>query len=357
MATPGDYLDEADLKAIAAGGFVNEDLMQKIQDSSEGIKPVFLPMLPTVPVKNSYKEWNEDELDAPSDSSVISGSDATVANQTMPNAKRLGNHCQTNIKVVAASTRARNVDAVTSDPLEYRTRRKMLELRRDQEWRSLGNQASVADNGNNTKGVTAGMGAWIKTHRYSGTGGAAGGFNTSTKVVDTITPGEGRKLTVALVRTAVQDIYEEGAGENGLVIMSTPTIIKGLSQALRADSTFNFVQPTANISGTQATTQVAQGWTDKAITDFGVTLSLVANRLQPTYASGDGTPKTVANVFIFDMNYLARGHLQDVKVEPLAKVGLSDRRQLSVDWMTICLLERAQACIGDIDPTLAVTAT
>lgn len=348
MATPGDYLDAADLAAIDAGGFINEDLMQEIQDSSEGIKPVLLDMIPTVPVSNSHKTWLEDELEAPTDSSVISGADATVANQTMPNAARVGNHAQTNVKVVAVSERAQNVDtAGMSSALDYRTRRKLLELKRDVEYRFLGNQASVADTGDAVKGVTAGLGAWIATNSYSGTGGAPGGYDPNTGLVAAPTVGYARSISLDLIRDAVKAIYDAGGGENGLVLMSVPGVIKEISEALRTDGTYNFVSPVANISGTQAETQVAQGWTDQAITDFGIRLKLVPNRLQPTYTSAGG--QDVANLYILDTNYLAKGFLHDFKVEPLAKVGLSHRRLLSVDWMTVCKLERVQAVIRDID--------
>lgn len=354
MATPGDYLDADDLKDIALGGFINEDFMRKIQDASVGVKPVLLDMIPTVPVSNPKKSWPEDQLDAPSDSSVISGSDATLAAQTMPSAVRVQNHAQTNVKVVGVTERAQNVDSVTGNTLAYRTMRKLLELKRDVEYRVLGNQASVEDNGDNTKGVTAGLGAWIKTNSYSGATGAAGGYNSGTGLVAAPTPGNKRALTATLIRTGIQAIYEAGGAENGLVIMSIPTVIKKLSEFLRTDNTYNFVRPVANISGTSAETQVAQGWTDEAITDFGVRLKLVANRLQPTYTAAD--TGTVANVFILDTDYLAKGFLHDYKVEPLAKVGLSHRRMLSVDWMSLCLLERVQAVVRDVDPTLAVTA-
>src|SRR5690606_25020692 len=92
-----------------------------------------LPMLETVSVSNSYKEWPQDELASPTDSRVVSGSDAGVVTETMPNAVRLGNHAQTNLKVVNVSERALNVSVVTGNVLEYKTRRKMLELQRDME--------------------------------------------------------------------------------------------------------------------------------------------------------------------------------------------------------------------------------
>jgi hypothetical protein len=46
----------------------------------------------------------------------------------------------------------------------------------------------------------------------------------------------------------------------------------------------------------------------------------------------------------------------DGKLSRLAKVGLSDRKMLHVDWMVKAKLERANFIIRDIDPTVAVVA-
>jgi hypothetical protein len=351
MAAPADYLDTVNLKAIAAGGFVNEDVLQKIQDASTGVKPIFLDMIGRSPISNSYTEWTEDKLEAPDvANAAISGADAVVANQTMSSAARVGNHTQISTKVVAVTERAQNTDVIgQSDALGYRTMRKLLELKRDVEAIALSNQASVADNNNNVAGKSAGLGAFIKTHSYSGASGAAGGFNNSTKVVTAPTPGNRRTATLAQVRTAIGALYEEGVGENGLVVMSTPSIIAGLSEKLRTDASGNFVQPTANIQGSgSAVDQYAQGWTNAFVTDFGIRCKLVPNRLMTTYTSADS--HAVGNLFIFDPDYLALGFLHDFKVEPLAKIGLSHRRLLSTDWALKVLLEKACAVIRDINP-------
>lgn len=347
MATPADYLDTADLKNIAAGGFVREDVLAKIQDASTGIKPVFVDMIGRSPVSNSYSEWSEDALEDPDTANaVVSGADATVAAQAMPNAARVGNHAQTSIKLAAVSERAQNTNNLQSDALGYRTMRKLMELKRDVEAISLSDQASVADDGATVAGNSAGLGAWIKTHSFSGVGGSAGGFNNSTKVVDAPTPGTPRSIALADIRTAIAELYDEGVGENGLVVMSTPAVIAAVSEALRTDESGNFVSPVANISGTEGQIQYAQGWTSQFITDFGVRCKLVANRLQPTVDDGYDE---VANLYIFDPDFLALGFLHDFKVEPLAKIGLSHRKMLSVDWTLKVLLERACAVIRDVD--------
>ena len=348
MAAPADYLDTHDLKQIAAGGWVREDVLQKIQDASTGVKPVFLDMIGRSPVSNSYTEWPEDKLPDPDTANaVVSGSDASIGNQTLPNAKRVGNHCQTSVKVVAVSERAENTDNVgMSSLLAYDTMRKLLALKRDVEAISLSNQVSRADDNNTNAGLSGGLGAWIKTHEIAG--GTGGGFNTSTKVLNAVVPGNAYSTSLADLRQLIGELYEEGVGENGLVVMSRPSIIAAISEALRTDESGNFVKPVANIQGSgSAVDQYAQAWTNAFVTDFGIRCKLVANRLQPTYESDD--TETVANVYIFDPDYLALGFLHDFKVEPLAKIGLSHRRLLSVDWTLKVMLERACAVIRDVD--------
>lgn len=353
-AAPADYLDWADLQDIAADGFVNEDLIQEVFDSSTGIQPVIMPMMPTVPVSNAYKSWPQDELEDPADSRVVSGADAAVVAETMSKAIRLGNHAQTNRKVVNVTTRARNVSSVTGDILEYRTRRKILELFRDMETHLMGVVGSIEDDNNTTPGRTASIGAFLTSNVDFGAGGAAGGFQTGTKIVNSITGGTARTATLGLVRDIVQGIYEAGGAASGeLIATSTPGVIKAFSEAVRSDTSGNFVQPVANITGDgRGTNQTAQGWTDRVYTDFGIALRLVPNRLQLPYnpaTLANGKSETNAVLYFLDMEFLAKGFLHDVRVEPLAKLGLSDRRQISADWMNLVLLERAMGAIFDID--------
>jgi hypothetical protein len=353
-AAPADYLDWADLASIDADGFVNEDLIQEVFDSSTGIQPVIMPMLTTVPVSNAYKSWPQDELEAPADSRVVSGADAAVVADSLANAIRLGNHAQTNRKVVNVTTRARNVSAVTGDVLEYRTRRRILELFRDMETHLMGVVGSVEDDNNATAGRTAALGAFLTSHVLFGAGGSAGGFQTGTKLVDDITGGTAFTPTLTNVRDIVQGIYEDGGASSGeLIVTSTPGVIKSFSEAVRTDSSGNFVSPVANIAGDgKGVNQTAQGWTDHVYTDFGIKLRLVPNRLQlpydPTTLAND-VAETNAVMYFLDTEFLAKGFLHDVRVEPLAKLGLSDRRQISADWMSLVLLERAMGAIYDID--------
>jgi hypothetical protein len=88
-------------------------------------------------------------------------------------------------------------------------------------------------------------------------------------------------------------------------------------------------------------------------TDFG-TLKLVPNRLQKTHVDSGSTQ--VADVFILDPSYLSLSYLKGYRTEDLAKTGLAENKQMSVDWTLKVLTEKSHAIIGDINPASAVTA-
>jgi hypothetical protein len=358
-AAPADYLDVSDLKSVAAGGLVREDVLDEIFDISD-IPTVFLDMIGTDGFSNPYSEWTEDKLAAPSlTNRRVSGSDvaSTDNDATNANGKRVGNHAQISTKEVMVTERSQNVDVIgRSDEMGYQTSQRLIELRRDVEaiCTSQG-QASVQDDNNATPGQSATLGSWITTNKDLGAGGAVPGFQTGTKLVTAQTAGAERALTFALIRTQIENVYTLGG--NPTVLMSVPGVTKRLAEYLF--TTPNAAAPTANVNGTGAgVAQVSQGYIDTFKTDFGTLMQIVPNRLQQTYLSiGTDPDPQVANVYGLDPRYWRLGLLYGWKVEPLAKLGLSHRKMLHVDWMLKAFLERANFLIADIDPTLPVTAT
>lgn len=358
MAAPADYLDVSDLKNVAAGGLVREDVLDSIFDISD-IPTVFLDMIGTDGFTNSYSEWTEDKLAAPNlNNRKVSGSDITSAdnNATVANAKRVGNHAQISTKTVMVTTRGQNVDVIgRSDEMGYQTAQRLQELRRDVEGicTSIG-QASVQDNGDNVAGQSATLGSWITTNKNLGAGGAVPGFQTGTKLVSAQVAGEERGLTFTMIRNQIEAVYVLGG--NPTVLMSVPGVTKRLASYLF--TTPFAAAPTANVNGTGGgVAQVSQGYIDTFKTDFGTLMQIVPNRLQQTYASIGADPDPeVANVYGLDPRFWKLGLLYGWMVEPLSKIGLSDRKLLSVDWMLKAYLERANFLIADIDPTVDVAA-
>jgi hypothetical protein len=356
-AAPADYLDTNDLKSVAAGGLVREDVLDAIFDISD-IPTPFLDMIGTEGFNNSYSEWTEDKLSAPNLANrKVSGSDiaSTDNNATVANAKRVGNHAQISTKAVMVTERGQAVDNIgRSDEMGYQTAERLQELRRDVEAICLSGQASVQDDNNATAGQSAGAAAWITTNKSLGTGGAVPGFQTGTKLVTAQTAGEERGLTWTLIAAQIENVYVLGG--NPTVLMSVPGVTKRLAKYLF--TTPYAAAPTANINGSGAgVAQVSQGYIDTFKTDFGTLMQIIPNRLQQTYTSIGADPDpAVANVFGLDPRFWKLGLLYGWKVDPLAKIGLSHRKMLHVDWMLKAYLERANFLIADIDPTVDVVA-
>lgn len=357
FAAPADYLDAADLKNVAAGGLVREDVLDTIFDISD-IPTPFLDMIGTEGFDNPYSEWTEDKLAAPDlTNKKVSGSDiaSTDNKATVANAKRVGNHAQISTKPVMVTTRGAALSSIgRADEMGYQTARRLQELRRDVEAICLDFQASVQDDNNATPGQSAGAGAWITTNKDLGAGGARAGFQTGTKLVTAGVVGEGRAMTMTMIGTQIENVYNLGGQTT--VLMSVPGITKRLATFLF--TTTVSAKPTQNVDGTgKGVAQVSQGFMDAFKTDFGFFMQIVPNRLQQSRAdAAGGSAQTVADVFGLDPRYWKLGLLYGWKVEVLGKVGLSDRKLLSVDWMLKAYLERANFLIGDINTTAAVTA-
>lgn len=349
-ATPSDYLDVSDLKAVLSGGLIREDVLDQIFDISD-IPTPFLDMIGTDGFTNSYSEWTEDKLVAPTTTNkIVSGSDANSANNNanVTNAKRVGNHAQISTKLVMVTERGQAVTSIgRSDEMGYQTARRLQELRRDVEAAALSINASVLDDGVAVAGQSAGLSAWMVTNTSIGATGANGGFQTGTKLVTTRTPGTKRALSFAFISTQIENVYNLGGMTDTL--MSVPGVTKRLGQFLL--TTANSAKPTQNIQGTgDGVSQTAQMYVDAFKTDFGFFMKIIPNRLQQNYGAAQ------ADVFGLDTRFIKLALLYGWKVDALAKVGLSFRKMLHVDWMLKLTLERAQFIVADIDPTVAVTA-
>lgn len=343
-------LDSADLKGVAYGGLIREDVMNKIWDISKIPLP-FTDMVGTMTSKNARKEWTRDELAAvDTTNAVVDGSDAS-GNDTVTG-DRVSNHHQISDKVVRVSYRADASDTIgRAKELSYQLMRRQQELRRDVEAIALKNQASVADDGGSTAGKSGGLPAWIETSVALPASGspAVGGFNTSTGVVDAYTTGVKQTLTEDDIRDVVEAVYDEGGDPS--ILMSRPKIIRLISEYLFTSSAR--VGTIMSDQGKSAEKATALGAVNVFVTDFG-TLKLVANRLQQDEA--DDAAAAVAHVFLLDPAYLSLSYLKGYRTDPLGKTGLSEMRQMCVDWTLVVQTEKAHGCIFDVDVAAAMTA-
>jgi len=358
-------LDHTDLNAVAVGGLVNEDVMQKIWDISKIPLP-FTNMVGTDEASNEYTEWTIDRLMDPDLSNALAdGADApaVVTNPAIADGaplsdgepSRVGNHCQISGKTVEVSTRSRNVDVIgRSDELSYQVMMRQRELRRDVEAIALTHQASLASDANvPTAGLAGGLGSWLATNGIGAiaAGFTAPGYNATTgltvaPIVTTTGP-----LAESLVRDVCEGVYNEGGDPS--IFMSIPTVVRKFSEYLFTSSA-RIATLTSN-TGQGEGGLTAQGSVNVFVTDFGVVLELTPNRImQPDVATGGSEEATG---YVLDPAYLSMAYLHGYRTEPLAKTGLSDKRLMAVDWTLKVLNQRAHGAVFGIDYTADVLAT
>jgi hypothetical protein len=343
-------LDAADLAAaLAAPGLIREDVVDQIYNLDEGIPTRLTDLVAGGSFSNLYSEWTENDLAVPDpDNAVVDGADAT-GNDTVIGL-RVGNRAQLSDKTVRISTASQDVNSIGAvGKMAYQVSRRLMDLRRDVENIAVGRQASVVDDGVATAGRTAGLGAWIATNSDFGVGGSAGGFDSGTKLVDAPVEGTERALSWETVRDMIEAVYK--AGGNPSVLMSTPGAIKRINSFLFSATGNPYrADPTANVTGTgPGSAQTAQGYISVVLSDFGISLSLMDNRLQFPYNTGASV-----DVFLIDPAHFAIASMGGYSQEELGKTGHSEMRLLSNNWMTKCFREDAHALIADIDPTVDV---
>jgi len=335
----------ATLKNAPRGGFVPEDVMAKVWN----ISAIPLPFTDLVGSseshKNEYCEWTKDDLAAPDlANAVIDGSDAGADNNKV--GLRQGNHSQISAKVVSASSRARNGGTINiGDAYAYQVMMRQQELKRDIEAISLSNQASVADTGA-VAGKAGGFDAWLVTNTNNGATGANGGFVAGTGLVSVAVPGTKRALSETMIRDVAQAVWTKGG--NPSTLMGTPPVIRKLSAYMFGTSA-QVATLTSDVREKRGAA-VATGSVNVFVTDFGVILEMVANRLQqPTAAA-------TSSLFLIDPDKVTQSYLSRPQTIELAKTGLSQKGQMYADWSLKVMNEEAHGVIRAVDEALAVIA-
>lgn len=338
-------LDHTDLNAAVYGGVVREDVMDKIWQLDKFPLPL-TDMCSKGTHGNQRLEFTTDEYAAAVETNKTTDG-ADVDQDDSKVGVRVSNFTQTSIKSVRVSTRANAANSIgRQGTLSYQVSQRQKELRRDVEAQMCGAQASLAGDAEaDTPGQSAGLGAWIETNTVFGAGGSAGGFNTTTGVIDAPTFGTARAISETMIKDIMQSIFQEG-GE-GMYLMCRPEVIRIISEYFFTDTAKAATMMNDNMSGTSKATAYTS--TNVIVTDFG-TLTLLPNRLQGTTAADSST------AYILDPKHLKQSFLTGYRVEPLAKTGLSEKRLMCVDYSLMVLNEKSQGAIFDVDHTAAMVA-
>jgi len=335
-----------DARTQPYGGVINEDLMQKIWNISD-FPLAFTDQISKGTHSNQRTEWTEDELAAPvTNNANVDGVEVDQNDSKL--STRLGNFTQIALKEVQLSHSLQSSNTVGNvGSLSYQVMQRQKELRRDVEAQMLTHQGSAAGDGATVKGISAGLGAQLKSNVSVGDTGVVGGFNTSTGLFVAPTPGTKRALSETLIRDILQDIYV--AGGNTRSLHARPVVIRALSEYLFKD-TARVATLTAEQSQNSPRALTAYGSVNVFVTDFGQTVKMEDNRLMAEDAAATST------MYFLDPSHLTQSFLRGYQVERLAKTGLSDKRLMSCEYSLKCYSEKSQGAIMAIDEALAVVA-
>ena len=332
---------------VRFGGVIREDVMDKIWDISNIPLP-FTEMCSKGSHTNKRVEFVTDELVPPAtNNAVIEGAESSKNDGKFGD--RLGNFTQIATKEVKVTDTSQEANSIGGQAkLAYQISQRQKELRRDVEAQMLTQQASVAGNDTAIAGISAGLGAQLKSNVSVGATGAVGGFNSTTGLFVAPTKGTKRALSETGIRDILQSIYEDGG--NTSVAMARPVVIRKLSEYL-----FGATARVATLTSDKAQkgdggALTAYGSVNVFVTDFGQTIALKDNRLQAADAAG------VSSMYFLDSAHLKQSFLRGYTTEPLAKNGLYEKRIMSVQYSLLVLNEKSQGAIFDIDETAAVVA-
>lgn len=337
-------LDHTNLNAALKGGVVREEVMEKIWQIDKFPLPL-TDMCSTGTHGNQRIEYTMDELgDAADTNAVIDGADITQDDSSV--GTRVANYTQTAVKAVQVSTRANASNSIgRQGSLSYQISQNQKRLRRDVEMQMCSAQASVEGDGAAVAGVSAGLGAWIETNAVGGVGFVAGGYDTTSGLIDTPTFGTPRAISETMIKDIMMAIYQEG-GE-GMYLMARPEVIRIISEYYFTDTAKAATMTNDNMTGTSKAT--AYSSTNVIVTDFG-TLTLLPNRIQGITAADSST------AYILDPKHLKQSMMRGYRTEPLAKTGLSEKRMMSVDYSMCVLNEKSQGAIFDVLHTTGMVA-
>ena len=315
MAVPANTIQN-----VARVG-VREDLSDKIAELFPDDTP-FMNAIGTSSVNNTYTEWQTDSLAAANhDNKTIQGDD--LANESRANTVRVGTHTQIFKKVIGSSSTVEWTNkAGRRSELARETMKAGREIRTDMEKRFLGNYASVAAAAG-TAGETAGALAWLTSNVSRGSGGSNGGFSAG--IVGAATNGTQRAYTEALLKGVLEDIWTNG-GNPKMVITNgtqkqTAAAFAGLADQRRD-------------TGNKKITIVAGA--DMYVSDFGEVM-FVPDR----FASA-------RDALIVDPEYWDMGIGDALKIMPLAKTGLAERRAMYAEVALRCLNQAASGVVADL---------
>jgi len=312
---------------------------EELADTIFNITPQETPFVSLIghsPIKTTHPEWQTDTLATPDTANnQPEGNDWTY--DALTATTRVGNYAQISEKTLIVSrTQDKTDKAGRKSELAYQVKKKGVELRTDMEVILLSNQASAAGSGDGASNRTAGgMRAWLASNDSLGGGGASGGYNTSTNVVDAATNGTQRAFTKALLDTVILSAYN--AGGDPSVLLVSP-YVKTVFSSFLDDA--NIVPQRSYVNARGKNTLIGSAEAYKS--DFGI-ITVMPDRQMARAGA------TIArNAFLIDPRMVVMGVFDDIQLHKPAKTGDAEKRVLNTEY-TLCVRnEAAHGVVADL---------
>ena len=273
---------------------------ETLADWVDRITPAETPLYSLIgdeTVEGIKPEWQTDTLGTPdTDNAHVEGEIYTY--DTIQATARVANYTQIFRKsFIVSDTQEKVKKAGKTSDLSYERLKRGQEIKIDIETAFLSNQASIAGSASVPRRL-GGLRAWLSTNDSMGAGGASGGYNAATGVVDAAINGTKRAFSKNLLDEAISSAYT--AGGNPTVGMGSP-YVKRVFSTFMADSNVAPLRVTAS-ANSQAT---LVGAADAYLSDFGL-LDIVPNRQMAR------TPDLARNFFLLDTDKLSKGWLRRI---------------------------------------------
>jgi len=299
---------------------------EQLADVIYRIDPTETPLFSNLKKETSngiFTEWQVQELAASATNYATEGADSSFGTPTATT--RLGNYHQISEKSVAVSKTLDAVEKAGRDrEVQYQKVLKGLELRRDIE-KMIGD-TDVARSASEPR-KSASLSCWITN---GSVGATAGAFATGDGT-DTVTGGDDRALTLALIDDGMQDAWTDG-GNPSLMVMSATN--RANFSSLTVSN--NLVQNQVNMTAAKETTYV--GSTSVYLTDFGT--------LEATPSRQLGNDR----VFLIDPEFASVCTLngRNFAENEIAPTGDAEKFQLVTEWALKVTAPKAHAMVLDL---------
>ncbi len=327
-----------------AAGNIPEDVINALFDISVTDRP-YTGTIAHMGASSSLKEWLDHELRAPSKTNaIIDGADATADDTS--EGTRYVQPMQLQEAGIRLGDQAQESDSFGNiAKFETQLEKRVNELYRDLEARSLSEEASVLPVSNTVAGEQAGFFAQVSTATAFGVGGADGGWNSITGVFDSPTPGTSAAMSEDTFLGICETMSVNGSSADNCQMI--PALKRRFSSYLFSSSSRIGVLVTQTEAGEGGARSVASVAVIE--TDF-FTLELVNNRIMQEETA------TRSNLAIIQRDMAECIDQWTPRAKRLGPTGAGEKWQVTNSAGTILLNEKAHGAYRDINHTVDVVA-